>query len=154
LPRPADTAPGTLIVNPTEADLEGFRRYKLPRESLKLLGAFRASLPGCLTAADTDLHLCAPVGFDTGAPLVYAKVGLPPPPVAAAHTPQRYKLHIGDGDGAIDIAIEETNHSGRLVYYDAEAKRKTPSINAGVFPYYSYQVFYDFAKNEIGLKKR
>ncbi len=153
LPKPGVSGNGTLIVNPNAADLEGFRRYPLAREAKRLLGAFRASLPGCLKAAESGFTLCGQVGLDTGAPRVYAKVDKTPE-IAAARTPQRFKLEIAEGDGKVDIALDETLHTGPLVYFVAVPKQKTPAINAGVLPYYSYQVLYDFDQNEIGLKRR
>ena len=153
LPQPGAPGAGALIVNPNAADLEGFRRYKLPREALRLLGAFRASLPGCLTSSESAFNLCGQVGLDTGSPKVYTKVATPPA-IAEAKTPQHFKLQIADGEGQVEIALDESYQTGRLVYFDATPRQKTPAINAGVFPYYSYQVLYDFARNEIGLKKR
>ncbi len=153
LPQPGGSASGSLIINPNTADLAGFRRYKLPREALRLLGAFRASLPGCLVSEDGTLNLCSQVGLDTGAPKLYAKVA-ELPPIAASTTPRKYTLQLSEGDGKVEIPFDESYKTGRLVYFAAQPKLKTPAINAGVFPYYSYQVLYDFRNNEIGLKKR
>jgi hypothetical protein len=153
LPQPGSTAPGKLIINPDAADLAGFRRYPLPREALRLLGAFRAALPGCLTSADASLNLCGHIGLDTGSPKVIAKVASLPS-IAKATTPQKFKLQLSEGEGQVEIAVDEDWKSGRQVYFDEAKKQKTPVINAGVFPYYSYLVLYDFRKNELGLKKR
>ncbi len=153
LPQPGTSGNGTIVVNPTTADLEGFRRYKISMESLRLLGAFRAALPGCLATVDGALNVCGQVGLDTGAPKVYAKIATVPP-LADSTTPRRYTLRMSEGEGKIEVPVDETLRLRRLVYFDATPKQKTPLINAGVFPYFDYQVFYDFKNNEIGLKKR
>ena len=153
LPQPGIAGNGAIVVNPTTADLAGFRRYKIPKESLRLLGAFRAALPGCLATADGALNVCGQIGLDTGSPKVYAKIATVPP-LAESTKPRRYTLQMSEGEGKVEIPVDETVRFRRLVYFDATPKQKTPLINAGVFPYFDYQVFYDFRNNEIGLKKR
>ncbi len=153
LPLPGTAGTGTIVVNPTTADLEGFRRYQIPRESQRLLGAFRAALPGCLTTVDGSLNVCGHIGLDTGSPKIYAKIATVPL-LADSPRPRRFTLQMSEGEGKVEIAVDETVRFQRLVYFDATPKQKTPAINAGVFPYFEYQVFYDFRNNEIGLKKR
>jgi hypothetical protein len=151
LPLPGSPEPGALIVNPNAADLAGFRRYPIGKPSLRLRGAMRSALPGCLTAP--AFELCGLIGLDTGAPSIYAKVASVPP-IATEPAPQHYTLAMAEGESKLEVAVEESKYTGRLVYFERIAKQQTPAINAGFFPYYSYQVLYDFSKNEIGFKRR
>ncbi len=153
LPLPGTQGSGSLIINPDPSELEGFQRYPIARNALRMLGAFRSSLPGCLGTPDGTLNLCGQVALDTGSPQIYAKVAKLPP-VAAMNTPQRFTLTLSEGDGRIELPIEETWQSKRLVVFQRTPKVDAPAINAGVLPYHRYLVFYDFHKNVIGLKKR
>ena len=147
------TPSGALILNPTAADLEGFKRYPISRESYHLMGAFRASLPGCLTAPDSGLNLCGQVALDTGSPGVFAQVA-DLPAIASSHTPQRYALSLFDGAGKLEIPIEETWKTKRLVFFQRDVRAASVAINGGVMPYLSYLIFYDFRNNLVGMKPR
>jgi len=153
LPEPGIAGNGVLIVNPAKSELESYKRYPIPRESLKLMGAFRASLPGCLTAPDAGFNMCGRVGLDTGAPRVFARVA-ELPMIASSRTPQHFSLSLSEGEGKLDIPINENWQTKRLVFFEQSAKLAFPAINAGVAPYLSYFVFYDFQNNQIGLKPR
>ena len=149
----AGKSDGAIIVNPTVADLDGFKRYPVSRESFHQLGAFRASVPGCLASPATGLNLCGQVALDTGTPGVFAQV--PDLPAAASvHAPQRYSLNLFEGAGRLEIPIEETWNTRRIVYFERTTKTTTAAINAGAAPYLSYLVFYDYRNNQVGLKPR
>jgi len=153
LPQPGSPGPGALIVNPNDTDLLGFRRYPIGRQAQRLHGAMRASLPGCLAAPAASFELCGQIGLDTGAPNVYVKVATLPQ-IASAPGPQRYSLGLSVGEAKLEIPVEESRATGRLVYFERTERLDAPVINAGVFPYFSYLVLYDFAANEIGFKQR
>ena len=73
LPRPDDTAPGKLIINPGADEVEGFQTFPVllhPFSDTDSGGrALRESqMPGCLDAQAPDQDDCQPVLMDTGAP--------------------------------------------------------------------------------------
>lgn len=73
LPRPGDSAPGKLIINPNARDLAGFRTYPVSLEPMEEAGASGAAMretemPGCLDEQASDPSGCAPVTMDTGNP--------------------------------------------------------------------------------------
>lgn len=79
LPLPGQTAPGTLVVNPTEADLREFRLIRLQSApAWNEAGGGRPRLidgviPGCLDTAAQEPETCPPVKLDTG-----SAIGLQP----------------------------------------------------------------------------
>lgn len=73
LPRPDDTAPGKLIINPGADEVEEFQTFPVllhPFSDTDSGGrALRESqMPGCLDAQAPDQDDCQPVLMDTGAP--------------------------------------------------------------------------------------
>ena len=73
LPRPDDTAPGKLIINPGADEVEGFQTFPVLLHPYSDTGsggkALRESqMPGCLDGQTPDQDDCQPVLMDTGAP--------------------------------------------------------------------------------------
>jgi hypothetical protein len=153
LPSAETPGDGALILNPDAHDMDGFKTYPISRDAYRMVGAFRAAVPGCLTAPETGLDLCGQVALDTGTPGVIAQVASLPP-MASAKEPQRYSLNLSQGAGKLEIPIEATWSTRRLVYFELNAQGKSPAINAGAAPYLSYYVFYDFRNNQVGVKPR
>jgi hypothetical protein len=153
LPRPGETGPGELILNPTEADRAGFALYRLEkREAPNRTGWLDNALPACLTWEGDD-PVCGPTFLDTGTPYlnliaegrqVTWRPGLPA------------KLAFGEaGGGGPALAM-------KFGEYPAPPQRHTPpqpgrprpGLNTGVLPYYSFAVLYDAKAGVIGLKPR
>lgn len=72
LPRPSDAAPGKLIINPDQHDIDGFQTFPVllhPTSDAASGGkALRESqMPGCLDGRASDQDDCTPVFMDTGA---------------------------------------------------------------------------------------
>lgn len=70
LPRPSDSAPGELIINPNQLDMKGFQMFPV---SIQASVSDRQSLhegemPGCLGAGTLDQDECPRVPMDTGTP--------------------------------------------------------------------------------------
>ena len=75
LPRPGDTGPGRIILNPTDADVAGFTEYRLLADD--------NSLAGCIAGPQPLGQICGPATLDSGAPglrVVDPKPHRPPPP--------------------------------------------------------------------------
>ncbi len=152
LPKPGDARPGSLILNPNRADLAGFDNFQLDvtRKPLQALAA-------CLTDLRSNRKVCAPTVLDSGTPSVNVNL---------RRRGARFRLRRGD-----QAQMSFGANAGRLprvaftvraagpdrVIVRAKAPKRAgqyPFINAGILPYFTYDVLYDSAHNTLGLKPR
>lgn len=147
LPRPGESGPGKLILDPSEEERAGFTMLSLPDR--------RAGyLPGCLMAdAKPDEKACGRVVFDTGAP------GLN---LVTADPPAFFPWPRGT---VVDLLVEDDAHqragirfaANTAPSYAVRANRATKApftrIN-GATPFLSYAILFDAKARKIGLKAR
>jgi hypothetical protein len=145
LPRPGDTAPGRLILNPTDAEVASYRR-------VALIGDDGNRVPGCLALAAPNQSVCGDARLDTGAPGLRVVD-------AAAHsgvaTGAAAQLVIGEGDArtVIDIQIGRRDQASRMEF-DRRIDARQPQLYFGIAPYFFWSVLYDPSARAIGLKPR
>jgi hypothetical protein len=149
LPRPGETTPGRLILNPTEAETAGFVPMPLMTDVL------HDSVAGCLVNDASQAKACGPLMMDTGAPgirVVNGGLGARPWPVGAAAT-----LVFFDGArhavAAEHLTIGLRAHASHLMF-DEEPRRPDTAIFPGLSPYFAFSVLYDPGRGAIGLKPR
>ena len=145
LPRPDDPNPGRLILNPGAALQTQFTMHARYESG---------DLFGCLRSKGLDQTICGTVNFDTGGPDIVAVTdGEAPATAWLAGSDVSLKLkgepplafHVGDGGAASQV---------RVLPYTMRFTNEVPFINAGVYPYFFYDVFYDAAARKVGLKAR
>jgi hypothetical protein len=151
LPRPGDTQPGALILNPDKKDLTGYTLFQLDTASSPHDG-----IPSTITNLRTNKQVNGPAMLDTGAPGVHV----------VTNVPQRRRLRFKVGDkGQISFTSQSGNLSpmtftasdkGAAHVKVSLPKKKQPNngVYAGILPFFNYSVFYDSEHNIIGLKLR
>jgi hypothetical protein len=146
LPKPGDSAPGTLILNPTPEERAGFASVRVDA---------RGRLPGCLLY-DSN-RICGPVVFDSGAPGV--TVLAPEKPASfpwpdGAHVTLALQPETGEAIGlGFDVRRAPGSHT-RLHGEPLPKGEKSTFIRAGTLPYFAYSVLYDARGFTVGLKAR
>lgn len=148
LPKPGDSKPGMLILNPDKADLNGFTTFQIARAS----GAYDG-IPGCLTAVRTNRQICGLTLFDSGKPAI--TVNLQP-------NGQRFRFRAGDaarfnfGSSTTlpSMTFSVTARGAAHIRVSPSKNGRQNMIYAGIIPYINYSVFYDSDHEVIGLKSR
>jgi hypothetical protein len=146
---------GTLILNPSTADLAGFTLFQLPALGSTTLPnglpAWRAgALPACINDQTTQVSYCGNTLLDSGTSNVVIDS-----PLASAPG----QLNAGDQ------AIFSTSAPQALASPTFAVASSTPariniapasatSINAGVLPFRYFDVFYDVKDGVIGLRPK
>lgn len=154
LPRPGETSPGRLILNPTAEEAAGFTIVPLSAPYAQQRGgALHDAIPGCLSNDATRARACGAVLLDTGSPslrVANARLADWPPGGSATlilfdptgATAVRAALPLGDPGQGTRLALRDDPHNAGVAIY------------AGVAPYLAYEVLYDMRRQQIGLKAR
>lgn len=155
LPRPGDDR-GRLILNPTEAETEGYVMVPLAAPyAHERGGGLHDAVPGCLSNDATGARACGVVLMDTGAQglaVLNASLGEAPWPDGAAAA-----LELFDASGrvaareALTVGLRD---QGTRLTWRREGRVQGVVIYAGVSPYLAYSVLYDARRQMIGLKPR
>ena len=144
---------GTLILNPTEAELSGFTMFPASPASRLQHNGFKGAVDGCLVEHFTGTSICGPVAPDTGGPSVEVKMANPPNFSMPWHLAQ-FALEFGTGSRKFTLPFDLKPESAAWVYFDDETKVPQTMILAGVLPYLKCLVFYDYRTNSFGFKPR
>ena len=155
LPRPGEQD-GRLILNPTEAETEGYARVPLAAPyAHERGGGLHDAVPGCLANEATHARACGVVLMDTGAPgLAITNGGLAGPPWAAG-TPAALDLFDANGRLAVhEVMTLGSRDQGTRLSYRQDGHVQGVVIYAGTAPYFAYSVLYDPRKRALGLKPR
>jgi hypothetical protein len=145
LPRPDDPNPGRLILKPGAAVQAQFKMHAQYASG---------DLFGCLRSKGLEQTLCGTMNFDTGGPEIVAVTEAEAPATAwpaGTDVSLTWKgepplaFHVGDGGAVSQV---------RVLPYRMRFTKDVPFINAGVYPYFFYDVLYDTAGRKVGLKAR
>ena len=155
LPRPGEGR-GRLILNPTQAETEGYIMVPLAAPyAHERGGGLHDAVPGCLSNPVARARACGVVLMDTGAPglaVANGALGPEPWPEGAAAT-----LELFDTTGGLAVrealTIGQRDQGTRLTYR-RETRVFGVVIYAGIAPYFAYSVLYDPRRQTIGLKPR
>ena len=155
LPRPGEQE-GRLVLNPTEAETEGYARVPLAAPyAHERGGGLHDAVPGCLANAETHARACGVVLMDTGAPgLAIANGGLAGPPWPAGTLAA---LDLFDATGRLavhEVLTLGSRDQGTRLSYRQDGHVQGVVVYAGTAPYFAYSVLYDPHKRALGLKRR
>ncbi len=155
LPRPGE-GEGRLILNPTEAEVEGYVMVPLAAPyAHEVGGGLHDATPGCLVNRDSHARACGVVLMDTGATgLSVANVRLEGGPWPEG-SPIEFELFDKTGHLAVRASMTSglRDQGTRLSFY-RETRVYGTVIYAGAAPYFAYSVLYDPRRETIGLKSR
>lgn len=155
LPRPGEGAPGRLILNPTDAETQGFVMLPVNRRYDAEHGGLHDSIVGCLVNDTTQEKACGALLLDCGAPGIVVRNsnlrGAPWP----NGTPATLVFYGADGKAraAERLTIGLRAHASHLAYRRADGDPGV-SIVSGLTAYFAFSVLYDPARGEVGLKPR
>ena len=146
LPLPGDESPGTLTLNPTGDEMQGF--VPLAR------GSIPASVSACIIRdSDMPAKICAPTILDTGAPGITIVNGTDDgdwkPGVDA-----RLAFATASADRLPSINFQTDNDDLQTQLRIANGPRAGVEINAGLFVYYNDDVLYDADRGTISIRPR
>jgi len=155
LPRPGE-AQGRLILNPTEAETEGYVTVPLAAPyAHERGGGLHDAVPGCLANATTHERACGVVLMDTGAPGLSIANGR----LATAPWPNGTPAVLELFDARGGLAVREgltigLRDQGTRLSFRQETRVQGVVVYAGIAPYFAYSVLYDARRGAIGLKPR
>lgn len=144
LPRPGDGAPGRIVLNPSDAEIAGYTRYRLLADD--------NSLAGCVTGPAPLGRVCGPATLDTGAPGLRITGARLPGPVPNG-TP--LTLTLGDAKAQAMMQVE-TGRRDQASSFELDRRPDAggPRLFFGSAPYFRWSVLYDADAHTIGLKPR
>jgi hypothetical protein len=155
LPEPGSKAPGQLILNPSPDDLKGFTRF--PAGTGSDVGAGRDNpVPACIKNEGTGRSFCGPLVLDTGKPSITV--------ITHEFKDTRYwtagsraDLTLGEGPTALTAKftvkpslVPTQVFLGPFPNFEQPA----PRILAGDETFLLFDVLFDTANEQVGLRRR
>ena len=154
LPRPGSGVPGKLILNPTDEEMKDYVRLPILRAFAAQRGGLHDAVSGCLINVTTKDKSCGAVMLDTGAPGLTLTNGTLGHAVWDNGTPAALALFDANNARAVEyFTVGLREHASRLSFDEKPQLRETV-IYAGLSPYFAFDVLYDPAKGEIGVRPR
>jgi hypothetical protein len=147
LPRPGDSAPGKLILNPTDEEQRAYAHFPVNE---------RGQIDGCLINRTSNEQICKPMLLDSGETGVIAAI----PDVSRAQpwtagTPASLSFATAGADTPLTIQFEsQAPRAPGFVAVVPQGDTPFPHIFAGALPYFSLSVLYRSDESWIGLAKR
>jgi hypothetical protein len=152
LPRPGDAAPGRLILDPTDQEMEGFQLFHLAPAAGPRSGPHDV-LEACLVNRQTNRTICGEAILDTGAPGIRV-VTLERTSAWPDGTPGSIAFaENGKVRTALDFTVGLRSEASHFTT-EAHDGVRSPRVFLGLTPYFAYSVLYDPAAGVIGLKPR
>lgn len=159
LPRPHDSEPGTLIINPLNAETNGFRQIALPAQPPKPGDTHQywkdSEIDGCLERLDTGEKVCGKNIIDSGSEgFIYFSADPQAQEKWPDGTPVHYTLTLADGK-QFGQRFKVASDGGRYIHHIVNlTKHSLNTINGGIITYFDNYVLYDQTAGTIGLKAR
>jgi hypothetical protein len=149
LPEPGQNADGALTLNPDSTALQGFTMFKLAPEPD---GGWLDALPGCLNNLSTGQQICGPSILDTGSPGIIAdQPGAATGPLWTQNDQAR--LSFTSNSGAPSLSFTTNRNPGTGILQEPSQGNATRLVD-GFLPFFYFDVLYDSANGEIGLRPR
>jgi hypothetical protein len=153
LPRPGKGETGRLVLDPTDAEIADYKRFRIDSQFVDQHGGLHDAIEGCLVNTATKRSYCGPTDLDTGAPGVQVATSdtspwQPQTPVAIAFLDNGKPVigadfTVGQGPGA------------RLSFRPPPPRRPSAShIYLGIIPYFVFSALYEPEAGRVGLKPR
>lgn len=155
LPRPGESNSGRIVLNPTDAEVQGFVSLPILDQFADRRGGAHDAIAGCLINETTHEKLCGAVVLDTGAPgirVVARDISRTPWPKATPAT-----LVLADAAGRVRAAeklvIGQSDQTSHLAFEQRD-QVQTRMIFVGLTPYFAYSILYDPVHKTVGFKPR
>ena len=153
LPKPGDTAPGKLILNPTADETAGFVMFPIVRGLGDSSGGAHDAVDGCLRDLKSRETICGALMLDSGAPgirVVSAEPGKPWPEGDPAQI-----VFVKDGKPALvmDFAVDRRDEASHFTT-EEDPHMRVPHLYTGLTSYFAFDVLYDPQHGQVGLKPR
>ena len=153
LPKPGDTAPGKLILNPTADEMAGFVMLPIVRGLGDSSGGAHDAVDGCLRDLKSRETVCGALMLDSGAPgirVVSAEPGKPWPEGDPAQI-----VFVKDGKPALvmDFAVDRRDEASHFAT-EEDPQMRVPHLYTGLTSYFAFDVLYDPQHGQVGLKPR
>jgi hypothetical protein len=147
LPRPGDSAPGKLILNPTADEQRAYAHFPVNE---------RGQIDGCLKNRTSNEQICKPILLDTGETGVIAAIpDVSRPQPWAEGTPALLSFAAGAADTPLTFEFNsQAPRAPGFVVVVPQGDAPFPHIFAGALPYFSFSVLYRRDESWIGLAKR
>ena len=153
IPIPGISEVGKLILNPDDADREGFKMIDAGVAFLDPDSVVGGSLPGCLTVRETSERVCGPIILDTGADAL-VMVTKNKPLFKRLEAGGQFDFEFGDSEDRLGFTIAIPPKGVQLQTPAPDLRAPRQILYAGVRPYGTFTVLYDAANNQVGLKHR
>jgi hypothetical protein len=154
LPRPGSGIPGKLVLNPTDEELKDYVRLPVLRVFAAQRGGLHDAVSGCLINVTTKDKSCGATMMDTGAPGITLTNGTLGHTAWDNGTPAALALFDANAARAVAyFTVGLREHASRLSFEEKPQPRQTV-IYAGLTPYFAFDVLYDPAGGEIGVRPR
>ena len=153
LPRPGEAKPGRLVLNPSDAETQGFKMASLVGgHSERDGGGLHDAVFGCLKHKVTERSMCGLVTFDTGA--FFARLLNVPQSAPQWKAGDALELQLMTPDRQPVASVDWTTggHAQQVAYGTAPARGTI--LQMGVAPYYALSVLYDPGRRRLGFKAR
>lgn len=156
LPRPGEPGSGRIVLNPTDAEVQGFTTLPIIDSFSDAHGVLHDSLRGCLLNDNSHQKICGAVILDTGDP----GVRVASPTLSASRpwpdeTPAT--LLLADAAGQVRVAeafvIGRRDHASHLTFVERPGA-PTTFVFTGLTAYFAYSVLYDAEHGVVGFKPR
>lgn len=158
LPRPGESSPGRLVLNPTDDEVAGYTRLSRSSRFVIARGGLHDAVEGCLENVQTRQRLCGAVLMDTGAPGVTVEAD-GTGPLWKPDTPALLSLsREGKVAAAARFLIDRRSQASRLTFragHGSHGEGGGPTvIYAGLLPYFVWSVLYEPGRDVIAVKAR
>jgi hypothetical protein len=152
LPRPVESKPGRLILNPTDAEVAGYTLFRIDGQFANQRGGWHDAIAGCITNNATRKSFCGPTHLDSGAVGVDISTSDPPEDWGQQTPVTMAFLDEGKPVMSADFTVGAT--PGSRLKFSPQPGAPGVQILLGTIPYYAFSVLYDPAARTVGLKAR
>ncbi len=155
LPEPGQSGTGALILNPDDAEVQGFQIFPLavvPSAGAGHDSGWVDTLPGCLNDGTNGQDVCGPAILDTGSPGVIADmVSGETAPLWGRDDKVTMSFSTGNQNVGLPFVADRNPGTGLL---QEPAQGNATRLLDGFLPFFYFDVLYDAADGEMGLRAR
>jgi hypothetical protein len=153
VPRPGESGPGRLILNPTDAEVADYVKVRLVGGHAESDGGgLHDAVFGCLRQVSNGRRLCGLTTLDTGA--FGVRVLNAPPGGPSFATGEALSMEFLDPDRTSKASASMVVGRTAQLVAPGSAPRNQTILQLGIGPYYAYSVLYDPSRRWLGLKAR
>ncbi|HEY5347590.1 MAG TPA: hypothetical protein VIJ72_05315 [Rhizomicrobium sp.] len=154
LPRPGETAPGKLILNPTDDEVKDFAILPILATFSGQQGGLHDAVAGCILNATTRAKACGALMLDSGAPGIRIINSHLSDSDLQSGASGLLAFYDGSKLRAVEQFIAASRAQATHIEFDTTPRPPLTAIYAGLTPYFAFDVLYDPARDMIGLRPR